>query len=351
MATQPIHLNETEILEAAQQKLHENTGLELDAEQPLADHRNHAGDGLARLRGPESGEILFRIALKWRPTRAGLLLLESHGEPAPDSPPTLLLSEYIPVTMAGHLRERGINFMDTVGNTYLRAPGLFVFITGNRPPPSRRRDIPVRAFQRTGLQVIFVLLTDPARVNTSHRELARLAGVSTGSVVYILDDLRELGHLVSRPGNRRHLRNRRALLARWVEGYAERLRPRLSLGRFRGAERWWEQADLRGLEARWGGEVAAARLTDHLQPALATLYLRGRETGARLQVQCRLRRDSEGNTELLRSFWDTALDGAGGDLVPPLLAYADLIASGDSRNLETAHLLYEQHLAGYLDAN
>jgi len=332
------------ILAEAREKLREHTGLDL---HPVA-HQDDENDGLARLTGQGSAAHLFRIALKRRPTQTGLLL-ETHQESPSNRPPTLLVSEYIPPPMAGHLRDRGINFMDCAGNAHLKTPGLFVFISGNRPPPSWRRDTPVRAFQRTGLQVIFVLLADPARVNASHRELAKLAGVSTGSVVYILDDLRDLGHVVSRPGNRRHLRDRRALLERWIEGYAERLRPRLSLGRFRGAERWWEQADLQGLEARWGGEIAAARLTDHLQPALATLYLRGRETGARLQVQCRLRRDSQGNTELLRSFWDATLDTADGDLVPPLIAYADLIASGDSRNLETANLLYEQRLAGYLD--
>jgi hypothetical protein len=34
-------------------------------------------------------------------------------------------------------------------------------------------------------------------------------------------------------------------------------------------------------------------------------------------------------------------------LVHPILIYADLMASGDPRNIETAQIIYEQELAQY----
>ena len=46
----------------------------------------------------------------------------------------------------------------------------------------------------------------------------------------------------------------------------------------------------------------------------------------------------------IQAFWGFPEDPAHPDLVPPLLVYADLMATQDGRNLETARLLYEQFL-------
>ncbi len=35
-------------------------------------------------------------------------------------------------------------------------------------------------------------------------------------------------------------------------------------------------------------------------------------------------------------------------LAPPLLIYADLLATGDTRNIETARMIYEQELTGLI---
>ena len=56
-----------------------------------------------------------------------------------------------------------------------------------------------------------------------------------------------------------------------------------------------------------------------------------------------MRLDLNGNTEVLQAFWNL-LDEKYTDVVPPLLAYADLMATLDGRNLETARLIYEQFL-------
>jgi hypothetical protein len=39
------------------------------------------------------------------------------------------------------------------------------------------------------------------------------------------------------------------------------------------------------------------------------------------------------------------------DLVPPLLIYADLMATGDTRNIETARMIYEKELSKYFREN
>jgi len=57
---------------------------------------------------------------------------------------------------------------------------------------------------------------------------------------------------------------REKLFALWVTAYPEQLRPKLILGRFKGAPNWWENKTLDVDKAQWGGEVAAAKLTQYL---------------------------------------------------------------------------------------
>jgi len=72
-------------------------------------------------------------------------------------------------------------------------------------------------------------------------------------------------------------------------------------------------------------------------------------------VEQRLTRESHPTNqrylELRRPFWGTLqIEQPRPDVVPPVLVYADLLATGDGRCLETAQLLYEAHLARLLPA-
>lgn len=63
-------------------------------------------------------------------------------------------------------------------------------------------------------------------------------------------------------------------------------------------------------------------------------------------MQQRLRKTAGGDIEILKRFWNFPTLGERTDIVPALLVYADLLATGDDRNIETAQMVYEQHLAG-----
>jgi hypothetical protein len=55
--------------------------------------------------------------------------------------------------------------------------------------------------------------------------------------------------------------------------------------------------------------------------------------------------------ELRKPFWGRALRVEGRpDTVPPALVYADLLATGDARCIETAQMIYDDHLARLLPA-
>ena len=63
----------------------------------------------------------------------------------------LLLTRYVTPVLADELRKRGVQFLDTVGNTYLNAPPLFVFVKGNRPDATVGAEKLKRAFKSSGL--------------------------------------------------------------------------------------------------------------------------------------------------------------------------------------------------------
>ena len=104
--------------------------------------------------------------------------------------------------------------------------------------------------------------------------------------------------------------------------------------------RWSTNTDK--LYAYWGGEVAAEKLTGYLKPAKITIY--ARKNLDRLIVENRLRPDVNGDIEILEAFWavDTELQMNG--VVPALLIYADLLATTNPRNIETARLIYDRYL-------
>lgn len=247
----------------------------------------------------------------------------------------LLVADHVTPPLADALRNEGVEFIDVAGNAFLNQPPLLVFVKGQRPPARHAAAEPGRAFQPTGLQVLFALLARPKLVARPYREIAVNAGVAHGSVGFVMAELPALGYIAEIGGMRRLINGER-LLGQWSEAYARTLRPRLLLGRFRGA--------LEGIAARtggWrkdvvlGGELAAARLTRHLRAETATFHTRA--VDPKVIVGLTLRADTEGNVDFRRRFWNFPGDEPG--LAPTLLIYADLLGIGDARCLETAQLL------------
>ncbi len=153
--------------------------------------------------------------------------------------------------------------------------------------------------------------------------------------------------MISRRGRHRPLLEPARRLDEWVTNFPIRLRPKLNPRRFQAPDPgWWQRVRLEA-GARWGGEVAAARLTDYLKPATYTIYLdprNRREALATLVKQHRLRADPQGNVEVLDTFWNFEPEGTQPDLAPPLLVYADLMATLDPRNLEVAKRIRREYI-------
>jgi hypothetical protein len=295
----------------------------------------------ARIRLRLGGKVTVydaEVKRSLRPETLGVLLQRLAAREGK----SLLVADHVTPPLAETLKERGVEFIDAAGNAYINSPPRYVWVVGRRPRMSAYTRVAAgRAFQPSGLKVLFALLCRPNLAARPYREIAPLAGVAHGTVGWVMPDLEEQGFLAEVKGVRR-LMNEESLTDRWVEAYAQTLRPRLLLDRFRSKSlNWATDRDAQEFDMLLGGEPAAQLLTGHLQPETATLY--ADRLDSRFIFNHRLERDPRGGVEILRRFWK--FEGERSGMTPTLLIYADLLAIGDARCLETAELIREKFLA------
>jgi hypothetical protein len=329
----------TIILHKAIDKFRKNTDLTADI-FPKFHHKDLEADATLKIIWKDI-EYLFDVEVKHvinRGNLGGIVrqldLFKSKG---------MVITTYVNPQIADELKKLNIPFMDTAGNVHINEPPLFIFIKGNKPAGAELTVIRPRVFRPAGLQILFALLCNPDLENAPYREIAEKASTALGTVGMVMNDLKKLNYLIEMPPGKRRLVRKKDLLNRWITAYPEQLRPKLLIGLYRTENRdWWKNANLHGLHILWGGEVAAARLTEHIRPQNVTVYT-DKPVGEFL-LKYRIRQDPQGDIEILRMFWNFKMEWPHKNMVPPLLTYADLLATGEARNIETARILYEKEI-------
>lgn len=328
---------EIKLLQKALEILQKITKLTVDI-KPNTVRATPGPDAVIRI-ALQDMEWHFAVGIKDRLTRAGLILAVLQLRKFPQK--GLLVARYITPPMADRLREMDIPFVDTAGNAYINEPPLFIYIKGNKPVDTYRPEPTTRAFRPAGLQVVFALLCNPGLENAPFREIAKGATVALGTVGRVIQDLKQMGYLIDMGTRGRRLIRKDNLLARWVAAYPEQLRPKQLIGRYTATNHdWWRHAQLHTLKAYWGGEIAATMLTKYLKPQNATIYTN--QPLGKLLLKNKIKKDPNGDIEILKAFWEFEYNWPHRNLVHPLLIYADLLATGDARNIETAQIIYEQ---------
>ena len=109
-------------------------------------------------------ELRFYVEVKANITKAGLLLLQQLNNMG-NLKPMLFMTRYVNTAMADELKQRGIEFIDTAGNAYINQPPLYIFVKGNKPTETFTRIPHNRAFQPTGLKLIYAFLHNADLVN------------------------------------------------------------------------------------------------------------------------------------------------------------------------------------------
>lgn len=197
--------------------------------------------------------------------------------------------------------------------------------------------------------MIFALLANPELIHAPYREIVDAAGIALGAIGWVFKDLERRGIITrdDKTHGRRLLEPAR-LLDEWTANYPIKLRPKLNARRFHAPDpNWWQTVKPVELDGWWSGEIAADRMTGILKAATQTLYIAPDAAQRSLQTlvtRHRLRPDPQGPIEILDAFWNTPRSERRPDLAPPVLVYADLMASLDSRNLAVAKMIREQEI-------
>ena len=329
---------ERRILHAARQALKQTTGIDAEIRPTPTGHARGADAVVDML--VDRRKHRFRAEVKTVDRFATPALIQAQGKKWPEPP--LLVAPFITREVADRCRQLHLPFIDTAGNAYLEGPGLFIYVVG-QPRPPERREANFRALNPAGLQIAFALACRPPLLTATYREIAARAGVALGTVGPVLKDLEARGYVRFQKGLDRKLLDPQRMIEEWVTHYPVTLRPKLNPRRFQADPERLHQTDLAQQNAYWGGEPAAEKLTRYLKPGQFTIY--AREPIARLVAVGRMRADMTGNVELLDTFWNFEADKDFPDVVPPILAYADLLATHDGRNAEAARMIYEQRIA------
>ena len=272
----------------------------------------------------------------------GVVLQQLKEASREENLPILLVTKYIPSAIAKYFVEEGINYIDTAGNCNIRQNDLLLIIEGKKTErlPKTKQS---RAFQEAGIKLIYCLLVNPDNINKSLRELSEMSDIALGSVSTIIQELVELKFIL-KTKNKKVLKNKSELLQRWVVAYNDVLRPKLLIKKMSFVNKSdyanWHNLNVSIFPEKtlWGGECAASILTKSITPANFTIYTD--QTWQSVGKSLKLIPDNEGKVEVLRLFNISKEE----DTVSPLLIYADLMNSGESRNLETAEIILNNEL-------
>lgn len=282
-----------------------------------------------------------------RSANKGLVIAQINELQEKTTRPVIIIAKFIHSDIALELKDREINYLDTAGNAFIKKDGMLIYISGQKTVKIEKTN-QTRAFQEVGIKLIFSLLNNPDNLQLSYRELAEQTGIAIGSVSNVMKELEDLNFIL-KTDTKRILKNKPELLNRWIVAYNDVLRPKLlkKKMRFSNADRTnWSALPVNDVDGTcfWGGEPASAMLTGQFNPVKFTIYTDSNWQNIMRHLD--LRPDDEGEVEVLQIFWKLKdrVDYSSSPLVPPLLVYADLISSGNGRNIEIAKRILDNEL-------
>jgi hypothetical protein len=288
-------------------------------------------------------KVEFNVEIKLFLNKARLGLVVNQRRGMKGIP--LLITEYVNPELMKTIENHGVNFIDAAGNALIKVPPLFIKIKGNRLDEENKIKAPQKTFNAAALQIIFTILCNPGIEKKPIREVAEHAGAAVVTVHRTIKRLERQGYLINRGTLGNNLVNKEDLIKEWVALYPENLKPNYLIGRYETKEDVIEDLNLQDYGALWGGEEAAARLTNYLRPFIYTIYIGDRQ--GEFILRNRLKKDPNGKLILMKKFWRFENFEYPG-ITHPILVYADLLATGDPRNIETAKIIYEKEIVRYI---
>lgn len=310
-------------------------GLKIAVHNRLSPPEDGGYDGLIDIITPDGRAFPFVFQIRFRPRKENLLLWRERQATHNLPQPALLICDRITPALERYCIAQNIHFIDSAGNTSITVPGLFLRVSGRKNHAFS--DEPGRMSFGV-MKLLFVLLSEPAAINANYRQLASIAGISLGMVSKAFDYL-ESQRFYRQSKQGRRLTDPDALTVLWIREYALVLRPKLKTLRLEDNPHWRSQHLEQG--ECWGGEAAASILSDgylipeNIQLITPTPLLYRKDS-------LHLRPHPKGNFYLTSAFWGESFTLP--DRAVVLLCIAELIATQDDRNIETAGVLNDRYL-------
>lgn len=261
--------------------------------------------------------------------------------------PLLVAADYITPKSKETLKSNGVNYIDSYGNAYLNLEHLKIYVEKDNAKPVY--NVYSEVFTRAGGQILFHLLQNPELINANYEHLAEISCVSLGSVSKTIKGLLKEGFAVKWDKDKKYqLVKREELLEKWVALVNEKILPKHKIGNYRSATpEHYKIKDIGpSLESCWGGEYGAKLITNYLNPEQYSLFT----TREKPDLMCLFKMvpDIDGNIIAYKSFWKPeSIElhyNHGETAVNPLLVYAELIYSGNDRNIETAKIIFDEYI-------
>ena len=271
----------------------------------------------------------------------------------------MIITEYITSPIMDYLKDQKIFFADAAGNAFINLNGLYIFkydsLLNKRNISQKSKSI----FYSSGLKMIFNVLCNYSLINQNYKKIAMASAISVGSVKTVIDGLIQEGYALI-TNNKKTLINKDKLFRKWIDEYAEKLRPKLVIGKYKFKNfityKNWKKISLPS-ETFWGGEAASELCNEHIRAEKLTIYTNSNIN--EIINEWNIVQDKDGYLEILKIFWDysnpeiiTASKEQCYDkninIVPVYLRYADLIISENERNIGAAQIIYEKYISGLL---
>ena len=252
----------------------------------------------------------------------------------------VLICEYASKPLKERLRNLNINYIEISGNAYIVHDEVYIFIDTNKRVKLEDTDSNA-AFSKTGLKVIYHLLSDPNSIHYTYRRLGEISGVSIDTVGRVFRELVRDKYLVKIQNRKYEIIDFDRLFKDWVTLFNKTLRPKLKKRSFRFTTGQRINSLLNAsISGKIGGELAAEKISNFNIAEKANIYVEG--SFVDLAIKLGLRPDKNGNVTMIEQFWNNNLEHHEQVVGLPLI-YADLIADPKPRNLETAKLIFDQY--------
>lgn len=328
------------IIARALENVMENAGIHAEWEEYMPEGKlQDQVDGKVNFKINRNIEVVCFAEVKKEIRKHHIPQLKKIAE---NNHPLLLIADRLYPNLKEDLKEENINWLDGAGNMYLKDPHVLIWIDRHTTTPVRQTKN--RAFTKTGLKVVFLFLYDEKWVNKTYRKIAGMADVALGNITHVLNGLRENNFLVKETEQRDRLIRKNELLDRWVTAFADELKPRLHVGNFQfinhDHQATWKDLNLEDGDV-WGGEPGADLLTHNLKPVDYLLYTQ--KTKTEIMNGYRLKPDKQGPVKVYRPYWAVEHTNRK-DVAPALVVYADLVCTGEPRNLNVANKIHEEFL-------